>query len=129
LVANQNVITKVYFPRLILPLAAVSTGLLDMGIGVVVMLILSLLYGFRPGFGLLLIPVFVLLAQLSALAIGLWTSALNALYRDIVAIVPFAVQFLMLASPVAYSSTLVPARWRTLYRLNPMANVIDGFRW
>jgi lipopolysaccharide transport system permease protein len=129
LVANQHVITKVYFPRLVLPFAAVSGGLLDLGIGFVVMMILTLAYGFRPGFAVLLIPFFVLLAQLTALAVGLWTSALNALYRDMAAIVPFVIQFLMLASPVAYSSTLVPPKWRGLYHLNPMANVIDGFRW
>jgi lipopolysaccharide transport system permease protein len=129
LVANQHVITKVYFPRLILPLAAVSSGLVDLAIGLVVMLIITLAYGFRPGFAVLLIPLFVLLALATSLAIGLWTSALNALYRDIAAIVPFVIQFLMLASPVAYPSTLVPPRWRALYHLNPMANVIDGFRW
>jgi lipopolysaccharide transport system permease protein len=129
LVSNQHVITKVYFPRLVLPFAAVSTGLIDMAIGLVVMTIITLAYGFRPGWTLLLIPFFVLLAQMTALAIGLWTSALNALYRDMAAIVPFVIQFLMLASPVAYSSSLVPPKWRALYHLNPMANVIDGFRW
>ena len=129
LVANQHVITKVYFPRLILPFAAVSSGLLDLAIGFVVMVGITLAYGFRPGPAILLIPLFVLLAQMTALAIGLWTSALNALYRDVGSIVPFVIQFLMLASPVAYSSSLVPAKWRTLYHLNPIANVIDGFRW
>jgi lipopolysaccharide transport system permease protein len=129
LVANQHVITKVYFPRLVLPFAAVCTGLLDLAIGFVVMMIITLAYGFRPGIALLLIPLFVLMAQMTALAVGLWTSALNALYRDMAAIVPFVIQFLMLASPVAYSSSLVPPRWRALYHLNPMADVIDGFRW
>jgi lipopolysaccharide transport system permease protein len=129
LVGNQHVITKVYFPRLVLPFAAVCTGLLDLAIGFVVMMIITLAYGFRPGPAILLIPLFVLLAQMTALAIGLWTCALNALYRDMAAIVPFVIQFLMLASPVAYSSTLVPPRWRALYHLNPMADVIDGFRW
>jgi lipopolysaccharide transport system permease protein len=129
LVANQHVITKVYFPRLVLPLAAVCTGLLDLAIGFVMMIIITLAYGFRPGPGILLIPLFVLLAQMTALAVGLWTCALNALYRDMAAIVPFVIQFLMLASPVAYSSRLVPPRWRALYHLNPMADVIDGFRW
>ena len=129
LVANQHVITKVYFPRLVLPFAAVCTGLLDLAIGVVVMMIITLAYGYRPGFSVLLIPLFVLLAQMTALAVGLWTCALNALYRDMAAIVPFVIQFLMLASPVAYSSSLVPQRWRALYHLNPMADVIDGFRW
>src|SRR6202166_492104 len=129
LVSNQHVITKVYFPRLVLPLAAVCTGLLDLAIGFVVMIIITLAYGFRPGLAILLIPLFVLLAQLTALAVGLWTCALNALYRDMAAIVPFVIQFLMLASPVAYSSTLVPPKWRALYHLNPMTDVIDGFRW
>jgi len=129
LVANQHVITKVYFPRLVLPFAAVCTGLLDLAIGFVVMLIITLAYGYRPGPAILLIPLFVLLGQMTALAVGLWTCALNALYRDMAAIVPFVIQFLMLASPVAYSSTLVPPKWRALYHLNPMADVIDGFRW
>ena len=129
LVANQHVITKVYFPRLVLPFAAVCTGLLDLAIGFVVMMIITLAYGYRPGFAVLLIPFFVLLAQMTALAVGLWTCALNALYRDMAAIVPFVIQFLMFASPVAYSSTLVPPRWQALYHLNPMADVIDGFRW
>jgi lipopolysaccharide transport system permease protein len=129
LVGNQHVITKVYFPRLVLPFAAVCTGLLDLAIGFVVMMIITLAYGFRPSPAILLIPLFVLLAQMTALAVGLWTCALNALYLDMAAIVPFVIQFLMLASPVAYSSTLVPPRWRALYHLNPMADVIDGFRW
>jgi lipopolysaccharide transport system permease protein len=129
LVANQHVITKVYFPRLVLPFAAVCSGLLDLAIGFVVMIIITLAYGYRPGPAILLIPLFVLLAQTTALAVGLWTCALNALYRDMAAIVPFVIQFLMLASPVAYSSTLVPPKWRALYHLNPMADVIDGFRW
>src|ERR1700736_5818362 len=129
LVGNQHVITKVYFPRLVLPFAAVCTALLDLAIGFVVMVIITLAYGYRPGPAILLIPLFVLLAQMTALAVGLWTCALNALYRDMAAIVPFVIQFLMLASPVGYSSTLVPPKWRVLYHLNPMADVIDGFRW
>jgi len=128
-VSNQHVITKVYFPRLILPLAAVCSGLVDFAIGFVVMITLTLWYGFRPTGAVLLLPVFILLALLTALGIGLWTSALNALYRDVAAIIPFMIQFLMLASPVAYPSSLVPVRWRWLYGLNPMAGVIDGFRW
>jgi lipopolysaccharide transport system permease protein len=129
LVGNQHVITKVYFPRLVLPFAAVCTALLDLAIGFVVMIIFTLAHGFRPGPAILLIPVFVLLAQMTALAVGLWTCALNALYRDMAAIVPFVIQFLMFASPVVYSSTLVAPKWRALYHLNPMADVIDGFRW
>jgi len=128
-VMNQHVITKVYFPRLILPMAAVSSGLVDFAIGLAVMIILTLSFGIHPPVTVVLLPVFLLLAVLTALGVGLWTSALNALYRDVASIVPFVVQFWMLASPVAYPSSLVPARWRWLYGLNPMAGVIDGFRW
>jgi lipopolysaccharide transport system permease protein len=128
-VTNQHVITKVYFPRLILPLAAVCSGLVDFAFGFVVMIVLTLGYGFRPTFAALLLPFLIFLALLTALGIGLWTSALNALYRDVASIVPFVVQFWMLASPVAYPSSLVPERWRWLYGLNPMAGVIEGFRW
>ena len=128
-VENQNVITKVYFPRLILPLSAVCFGLLDFVIGLVVMVALTLSFGIHPPATALLLPVLILLAVLTALGVGLWTSALNALYRDVRAVIPFVVQFWMLASPVAYPSSLVPQRWRWLYGLNPMAGVIDGFRW
>jgi lipopolysaccharide transport system permease protein len=128
-VSNQQVITKVYFPRLILPLAAVCSGLVDFAIGLVVMIILTVAFQIHPPATVLLLPVFLLLAVLTALGIGLWTSALNALYRDVATIIPFLVQFWMLASPVAYPSSLVPVRWRWLYGLNPMAGVIDGFRW
>jgi lipopolysaccharide transport system permease protein len=128
-VSNQHVITKVYFPRLILPLAAVCSGLVDFAIGFMVMIALTLAYGFRPTGAALLLPLLILLALLTALGIGLWTSALNALYRDVASIIPFVVQFWLLASPVAYPSSLVPERWRWLYGLNPMAGVIEGFRW
>jgi len=129
IVTNQHVITKVYFPRLILPLAAVCSGVVDLAIGFVVMTILTLSFGIRPPATVVLLPVFMILAVLTALGVGLWTSALNALYRDVASIIPFVVQFWMLASPVAYPSSLVPERWRWLYGLNPMAGVIDGFRW
>jgi len=128
-VANQHVITKVYFPRLVLPLAAVSSGLVDFAIGLVVMITLAFGFGIHVTPTVALLPVFLLLALLTALGVGLWTSALNALYRDVASIIPFVIQFWMLASPVAYPSSLVPARWRWLYGLNPMAGVIDGFRW
>jgi lipopolysaccharide transport system permease protein len=128
-VANQHVITKVYFPRLILPLAAVCSGVVDLAIGFVVMILLTVSFGIHPPVTVVLLPVFMILAVLTALGVGLWTSALNALYRDVASIIPFVVQFWMLASPVAYPSSLVPERWRWLYGLNPMAGVIDGFRW
>jgi lipopolysaccharide transport system permease protein len=128
-VDNQRVITKVFFPRLILPISAVLSGLVDFAIGFVVLVIFTLAYGFHPTIAALWLPVFLLLAVMTALGVGLWTSALNALYRDVRFVIPFLVQFWMLASPVAYPSALVPERWRWLYGLNPMAGVIDGFRW
>lgn len=128
-VENQRVITKVYFPRLILPISAVLSGLVDFAIGLVVLMIVTLAYGMRPGFPALWLPLLVLLAFATALGVGLWLSALNALYRDVRYVMPFLVQFWMLASPVAYPSSMVPARWRWMYGLNPMAGVIDGFRW
>lgn len=128
-VNNQQVITKVYFPRLVLPLSAVCSPLVDFCVGLVVMIVLTLSFGIRPPATVLLLPVLIIVAVLTALAVGLWTSALNALYRDVTAIIPFAVQFWMIASPVAYPSSLVPQRWRALYGLNPMVGVIDGFRW
>jgi lipopolysaccharide transport system permease protein len=128
-VSNQHVITKVYFPRLVLPLAAVCSGLVDFVIGFAVMIILTLSFRIHPPATVALLPVFLLLAVATALGVGLWTSALNALYRDVASIIPFIVQFWMLASPVAYPSSLVPERWRWLYGLNPMTGVIDGFRW
>jgi len=128
-VENQRIITKVYFPRLVLPFSAVLSGLVDFAIGFVVLAILILAYGIRPTMAALWLPLLLLLAILTALGVGLWMSALNALYRDVRFVMPFVVQFWMFASPVAYPSALVPARWRWLYGLNPMAGVIDGFRW
>jgi lipopolysaccharide transport system permease protein len=128
-VENQNVITKVYFPRLILPISSVLSGLVDFAIAFVVLVIFTLSYGFRPGLRVLLLPALLLIVVLTALAVGLWLSALNALYRDVRYVIPFVIQFWMFASPVAYSSSLVPEKWRWLYGLNPVAGVIDGFRW
>src|ERR1700676_3087721 len=128
-VDNQRVITKVFFTRLILPLSAVVSGLVDLAIGFVMMCVVLGVYGMRSGLAALWLPVLVLLAVLTALGVGLWMSALNALYRDVKYVVPFLIQFWMFASPVAYPSSLVPQRWRWLYGLNPMAGVIDGFRW
>lgn len=129
IVDNQRVITKVYFPRIVLPVSAVVSGLVDFAIGFVVLLLVTAIYGTKPTLAVLWLPVLLLLALLTALGVGLWMSALNALYRDVRYVVPFLVQFWMLASPVAYPSSLVPRGWRWLYGLNPMAGVIDGFRW
>ena len=128
-VEHQRVITKVFFPRLILPFSSVLSGLVDFTIGFVVLLIYTIFYGIRPTLAALWLPLFLLLAVLTALGVGLWLSALNALYRDVRYLLPFIVQFWMLASPVYYSSSMVPERYRWIYGLNPMAGVIDGFRW
>jgi lipopolysaccharide transport system permease protein len=128
-VEQQRVITKVYFPRLVLPLSAVVSGLLDFAISFVVFLGMMAYYRVVPSPAILLFPCFLLLAVLTALGVGLWLSALNAIYRDVRYVIPFLVQFWLFASPVAYPSTLVPERWRWLYGLNPMAGVIEGFRW
>jgi lipopolysaccharide transport system permease protein len=128
-VDNQRVITKVYFPRLVLPLSAVVSGLVDFAIGFIVLLVVTAIYGIKPTLAVLWLPILLLLAVLTALGVGLWMSALNALYRDVRYVVPFLIQFWMFASPVAYPSSLVPQGWRWLYGLNPMAGVIDGFRW
>jgi len=129
MVEHQRIITKVYFPRLILPLSAVLSGLVDLAIAFLVLLGLMLVYGIVPTMKILLLPLFVMLAVMTALGVGLWLSALNAIYRDVRYAVPFFIQFWMFASPVVYPSSLVPERWRWLYGLNPMAGVIEGFRW
>ena len=128
-VENQRVITKVYFPRVLLPLSAVISGLVDFAIAFVLLIGMAIYYRVAPGPWLAFLPLFLLLAVLTAFGAGLWLAGLNALYRDVRYVVPFLVQFWLFASPVAYPSSLVPARWRALYGLNPMAGVIDGFRW
>jgi lipopolysaccharide transport system permease protein len=128
-VDHQRVITKIYFPRVVLPIAAISSGLLDFAISFVVFLGMMVYYRILPTRAIIWLPAFTLLAILTALGVGLWLSALNALYRDVRYVVPFLVQFWMFASPVVYPSSLVPEKWRLLYGLNPMAGVIEGFRW
>jgi len=129
MVEHGRVITKVYFPRLILPLSAVLSGLVDFAIAFLVLIGMMLVYGFPPRPSILWLPCFLLLAVATATGLGLWLSALNAIYRDVRYIVPFLIQIWMFASPVAYPSSLIPERWRWLYGLNPMAGVIEGFRW
>ena len=130
LVGNSNLITKVYFPRLVIPISAVAAGLVDFGISFVVLLGLMAFYGITPTWAILTLPLFVLLAALTALAVGLWLSALNVQYRDVQHMIPFLVQAWMYASPVAYSAGLIPSGpWRIIYGLNPLAGVIQGFRW
>lgn len=129
LVDNERLLTKVYFPRALLPLASVLAGLLDMAIAIMVLFGLLAAYGVRLSSNLWALPAFVLLAVLTAFAVGLWLSALNVRYRDVRHAVPFLVQFWLFVTPVAYSSGLVPLRWRPWYGLNPMVGVVDGFRW
>jgi lipopolysaccharide transport system permease protein len=129
IVENQRLITKVYFPRLALPVSSVLSGLVDFGVSFVMFVAMMAYYHIRPTPAVLWFPVFLLLAILTALGVGLWLSALNAIYRDVRYVMPFLVQFWLFASPVVYSSSRVPAKWRWLYDLNPMAGVIEGFRW
>ena len=129
LVANESLITKVYFPRLIIPLAAVLGGLADFAVAFVVLLGMMLWYGIVPGAAVALLPLFVLFALATALAIGLWLSALNVEYRDVRYTLPFITQFWLFVTPVAYPSSLVPEQVRVLYGFNPMAGVVEGFRW
>lgn len=129
LVGNQNLITKVYFPRLVVPISAVLGGLVDFAIAFVILLALMAYYGIVPGSAILTLPLFILLAIMTALGVGLWLSALNVQYRDVRYTIGFLTQFWLFATPVAYPSSLVPAKWRALYGLNPMAGVVEGFRW
>ena len=129
LVASGGLITKIYFPRLIIPLSSVLAGLVDFAVSFVILILLMLYYGIAPGLGVVFLPGFVLLAVFSALAVGLWLSVLNVRYRDVRYALPFLTQFWLFVSPVAYPSSLVPARWQWLYGLNPMVGVIEGFRW
>jgi lipopolysaccharide transport system permease protein len=129
LVSNQNLITKVYFPRLVVPMSSVLAGLVDFAIAFVVLLGMMLYYGIVPTRAIVVLPLFVLLAVMTALSVGLWLSALNVKFRDVRYTIPFLTQLWMFATPVAYPSSLVPQRWRALYGLNPMAGVVEGFRW
>ena len=129
LVASQNLITKVYFPRLVIPISAVLAGLVDFVIAFVVLLGMMFYYGIVPTAATLTLPLFILLAVATALAVGLWLSALNVQYRDVRYTIPFLTQFWLFTTPIAYPSSLVPEGWRTLYGLNPMAGVVEGFRW
>lgn len=129
LVANERLITKVYFPRLVIPMSAVLAGLLDFAIAFVVLIGMMLFYGIVPTMAIATLPLFLLLAVTTALGVGLWLSALNVQYRDVRYTIPFLTQFWLFATPVAYSSSLVPEALRPLYGLNPMAGVVEGFRW
>lgn len=129
LITNSNLISKVYFPRLIVPASAVIVSFVDFAISMVLLGILMAIYGVGPGWPLLLLPVFTALALLASAGAGIWLAALNVKYRDFRYVVPFIVQFGLYVSPVGFSSSVVPERLRLLYDLNPMVGVIDGFRW
>jgi lipopolysaccharide transport system permease protein len=129
LVSSQNLIQKVYFPRLVIPIAGVLAGLVDFAIAFVVLLGMMAYYGIHPTAAILVLPAFIVFAIAAALGVGLWLSALNVRFRDVRYTIPFLTQFWMFATPVAYPSSLVPEKWRALYGLNPMAGVVEGFRW
>ena len=129
LVANQNLLTKVYFPRLVIPLSAVLSGLADFIIAFAVFLVMMLYYGIFPTRAFLSLPFFILLAGGAALSVGLWLSALNVQYRDVRHTIPFIAQLWFFLTPVVYPSSLVPESWWLIYGLNPMVGVVEGFRW
>jgi lipopolysaccharide transport system permease protein len=129
-VANAHLISKVYFPRLLLPISAVVEGLIDFAIAFVFLLGMFAWYRVVPSlWSVLLVPLFILLAMLTALSVSLWLSVINVRYRDVGRAVPFLVQLWLFASPVAYPASVVPLKWRHLFGLNPMTGVIEGFRW
>jgi homopolymeric O-antigen transport system permease protein len=129
LVGNANLISKVYFPRLIIPASSVITSFVDFIISGAILVVLMAWYHFVPSWRIVYLPAFIVIAFAASMGIGLWLTALNVKYRDFRYIVPFIVQFGLYISPVGFSSTIVPDKWRLLYSLNPMVGVIDGFRW
>lgn len=128
-ISNANLISKVYFPRLIVPLATVLVAVIDFAVSLSILAILMLWYGFMPGWQILLLPVFVLLALLASLGPAIWAAAIVVKFRDFRFVVPFVLQFGLYVSPVGFPSSVVPEKWRILYNLNPMVGIIDGFRW
>jgi lipopolysaccharide transport system permease protein len=129
LVNSANLIQKVYFPRLVLPISSVLSGVVDFAIAFLVLLGMMLYYHIMPTSGIWLLPLFLLMAFVTSLGVGMWLSALNGEYRDVKYVVPFLTQFWMFATPVVYPSSLLHEPWRTLYGLNPMVGVVEGFRW
>jgi lipopolysaccharide transport system permease protein len=129
LIGNAHLISKVYFPRLIVPIAAVMVAFVDFLISFVILVTLMVWYQFMPGWQVLLLPVFAGIAFMASLGVGVWITALNVKYRDFRYVIPFIVQLGLYVSPVGFSSSIVPEQWRLVYSLNPMVGVIDGFRW
>ena len=129
LISNAGMISKVYFPRLVIPASAVIVAFVDFLISIAILVGLMIWYGFAPNLRMLTLPLFIFVAFAAAMGAGLWVAALNVKYRDFRIIVPFVVQFGLYISPVGFSSSIVPEQWRLLYSINPMVGVIDGFRW
>lgn len=129
LVGSANLITKVYFPRLTIPISAVLSGIVDFALAFIVLLGMMLFYGIVPTLNVIWLPLFLLLALITAMGVGLWLSALNVQYRDVRYVVPFLTQFWLFSTPIAYPSSLLSEPWRSLYALNPMVGVVEGFRW
>jgi len=129
LVSSSHMITKVYFPRIILPLASILAGVVDFLVAFIVLIGMMVYYGITPTTNIWTLPFFLLLALVTALGVGLWLSALNVLYRDINYATHFITQFWMFITPIAYSSSMIPEQWKLIYALNPMAGVVNGFRW
>jgi lipopolysaccharide transport system permease protein len=129
LVGSQNLIKKVYFPRLVIPISSLCSGLVDFAIAFLILFVMMFYYGIAPGWNIVWIPAFILLTLVTSLGVGLWLSALNVQYRDVRFTIPFLTQFWMFATPIAYPSSLLSEPWRTVYGLNPMVGVVEGFRW
>jgi len=129
LTTNQNMITKIYFPRLVLPLASVLGGLVDFAIAFLILIALMIYYHVAPTAAVWTLPLFLILSLVTALGVSLWLSAINVQYRDINYVLPFLTQFWLFLTPVAYSAKLISAKWQAVYSLNPMAGVVNGFRW
>jgi lipopolysaccharide transport system permease protein len=129
LVGSANLLSKVYFPRLIVPTATILSGIVDFVLAFIVLIGMMLVYGIMPTINIIWLPFFLLLALITSLGAGLWLSALNVQFRDVKYIVPFLTQLWMFLTPIAYPSTMLPEPWRTLYGINPMAGVVEGFRW
>lgn len=129
LIGNEKLISKVYFPRIVIPAASVITSLLDLLISFGILLVMLIFYRYMPSWHMVFLPLFILMAFLASIGIGLWVAALNVKYRDFRYIIPFVVQFGLYISPVGFRSDIIPQEYRLLYSLNPLTGVIDGFRW
>ena len=129
MVTEANTIKKVYFPRLVIPIGAVTSGVVDFILAFIVLLGMMAFYGIIPTASVIWLPLFFLLAFITALGVGFWLSAMNVMFRDVRYVVPFLIQIWLFATPIAYSASLLTGEWRTLYGLNPMVGVVEGFRW